>query len=153
MIWEDILITRDVPEREIAAALATVFGIPEDRVLVIADLGTYTGKVTDDIGIVCDRRPVAGDFVLHLSISLRDDEFEQFVEAHEVGVLVGRMCRIWSCAALVSDDSVNPYSWLLVRGPDDIQPVHVDAETLDDTDAWVLASVPEPAGAHPSAGA
>src|SRR5688572_15116065 len=117
MIWQEILITRDVSEQEIAAALASVFNFPQHRVLVVADLGTYAGTLTDDIGIRCERRPVAGDFVLHLSIYLRDADFEQFVEAHEDVVLVGRMCRIWDCAALVSDDSVNPYSWLLVRGP------------------------------------
>jgi hypothetical protein len=149
MIWQDILITRDVSEREIAAALAIVFSFPEDRMLVVADLITYEGAVTDDIGIVCERRPAAGDFVLHLSIALRDDDFEEFVRAHDDLDLIGRLCQIWDCAALVSDDSVNPYSWLLVRGPDDIQPVHVDAESLDDEDTWVLTSVPEPAGAHP----
>jgi len=149
MIWEDILISREVAEPDIAAALASVFGIDADRVLVIDDLGTYDGDVTDGIGILCERRPVAGDFVLSLTIFLRDDVLEAFAEAHEVGVLVGRMCLIWDCAALVSDDSLNPYSWLLVRGPDDIQPVHVNAETLDDDDAWVLASVPETAGLHP----
>ncbi len=65
MIWEDILITRDVSERDISAALTTVFGIHQDRVLVIADLGAHAGIVTDDIGVLCERRTVAGDFVLH----------------------------------------------------------------------------------------
>ena len=149
MIWEDILITRDVAELDVAAAMATVFGIESDRVLVIDDPMTFEGEITDDIGILCERRPAAGDLVLFLTIYLRDDALETFAEAHEVGVLVGRMCQIWDCAALVSDDSVNPYSWLLVRGPDDIQPVRVDPETLDDDDAWILASVPETAGVHP----
>lgn len=152
MIWQDILITRDVPEQEIAAALASVFNFPQHQVLVVADLGTYAGELTDDIGIRCERRPVGGDFVLSLSIYLRDADFEQFVAAHDDVDLVGRMCRMWDCAALVSDDSIDPYSWLLVRGPDDIQPVQIDSEILDDDDAWVLASVPEPAGAHPSTG-
>jgi hypothetical protein len=149
MIWEDILITRDVPERDVAATMASVFGIESDRVLVIDDLMTFEGDIIDEIGILCERRPAAGDFVLSLTIYLRDDALEAFAEAHEVGILIGRMCQIWDCAALVSDDSVNPYSWLLVRGPDDIQPVHVDAEALDDDDVWVLASVPEAAGIHP----
>jgi hypothetical protein len=149
MIWEDILITRDVAEREVATAMATVFGIESKRVLVIDDLVTFEGEVTDDIGILCERRSAAGDFVLSLTIYLRDDVLEAYAEAHDVGVLVGRMCQIWDCAALVSDDSIDPYSWLLVRGPDDIQPVQIDSAILDDDDAWVLASVPEAAGAHP----
>lgn len=152
MIWEDILITRSVSEREIAAALAAVFNIEQDRVMAIPGIFNYDGEVADEIGILCEHRPVTGDFVLHLSIYLRDDALECFAEAHEVGVLVGQMCRIWSCAALVSDDSIDPYSWLLVRGPDDIQPVQIDSEILDDDDAWVLASVPEVAGIHPPMG-
>ena len=149
MIWQDILITRDVSERDVATALATVFGIRQEQVLVITDLVTFTGEVTDDFLILCERRPTTGDFVLYLSIYLRDDPLERFVELNDDGTLIGRLCQIWSCSALMSDDSIDPYSWLLVRGPDDIQPVQIDSEILDDDDAWVLASVPEAAGAHP----
>ncbi|HEX5164823.1 MAG TPA: hypothetical protein VFV93_05460 [Thermomicrobiales bacterium] len=148
MIWQDFLITRDVPEQEIAAALATVFNVAQDRVLVVEDLMTYPGVLTDEIGIRCERQSATGDFVLSLTIYLLNKDFEQFVEAHDDIDLIGRMCRIWDCAALVSDDSLNPYSWLLVRGPDDVQPAHVDAESLDD-DIWVLTAVPEAAGASP----
>lgn len=149
MIWQDILITRDVSEGDIAAALATVFGVDDNRILVVADLVTFDGIVTDDIHIICERRHVAGDFVLQLSIYLRDDPLERFIELNDDGTLIGRLCQIWSCAALMSDDSVAPYSWLLVRSPGDIRPVQIDSGLLDDDDAWVLVSVPEPAGAHP----
>ncbi|HYI16409.1 MAG TPA: hypothetical protein VEX37_13520 [Thermomicrobiales bacterium] len=150
MIWEDILITRSVSEREIATAMAAVFNIDQNRVMAIPGIPDYDGEVPDEIGILCEHRPVTGDFVLHLSIYLRDDALERYAEAHEIGILVGQLCQIWSSAALMSDDSIDPYSWLLVRGPDDIQSVQIDSEILDDDDAWVLASVPEAAGAHPS---
>ena len=149
MIWQDILITRDVLERDIATALATVFNVHQNRVLVVANMITYDGVVTNDIFIICERRRVTGDFVLQLSIYLRDEAIGRFVESRDDGVLIGKLCDIWACAALMSDDSIDPYSWLLVRGPNDIQPVQIDSEILDDDDAWVLASVPEAAGAHP----
>ncbi len=129
-MWpQDIFVDRNLTDNEIVTAFANILAVAPTKIYItenIADDALH-GRISDEKAVLCERMQVQGDFVLRLSIYLRTPALEQLDSMS----IIMRFSELLHCACLVSDDSDNPYTWLLVQGLDKIQPVSLDMERLD----------------------
>jgi hypothetical protein len=125
MIWEEVLVDRRLTRDEIADTVSKLFSVPSSDVLVVDDIAEVTtGR---PVRILCERMPVSGDFWIRLSIYLRDCDLEDL----DSKMAIRKFCDLLRCKCLMSDDSIDPLSWLLVSGSSGIEPVSLDAEQLE----------------------
>lgn len=132
MIWNDIIIDRNLSNDEVVAAISQVFSVSSADVLVVDDIAE--AEVSEHIRLLCERMPVQGDFSMKLSIYVRDSKLEQL----DPKSTVRQFCGVLHCKCLISDSSVNPFSMLLVQESEDIQPVALDPERLDENEEHII---------------
>lgn len=132
MSWHDLLINRNLSNDEVVAAISQVFSVSPADVLVVDDIAE--AEVRKHIRLLCERMPVQGDFSMKLSIYVRDSKLEQL----EPKSTVRQFCGVLYCKCLISDSSVNPFSMLLVQESEDIQPVALDPERLDENEEYII---------------
>jgi hypothetical protein len=132
LYWEDLLIDRELTAEEQAATLADLFGVGRADVLVFESGATPEGASA--ARVLCERGAVGGDFPARLSVYV-DDDVPKDAESRP---LVEQFCRRLNCSCLISDDSPNPYSMLLVRPDGATQRVYLDTERLDEHDEYVI---------------
>lgn len=83
--------------------------------------------------MLVERRPLEGAFKLHLSVSLRHPGLERGVESRQATLAtLQRLAARLDCALIVSDESLDPSAWLLIRGSGAIEAVTLDVERLDE---------------------
>lgn len=131
MIWNDFLIDRNLSNDEVVATISQVFSVSPADVLVVDDIAE--ADVSESIRLLCERMSVQGDFSIRLSIYLRDSKLEL-----EPNSIIRQFCGMLHCKCLISDSSVNPYSMLLVQESEDIQPVALDPERLDENEEYII---------------
>lgn len=137
MIWENVFVDRHLTAGEAAATLAKAFAVPVADVLVVPDV--IAADVRPNARILVELAPARGDFPVLLTIYLRDPN----LAARDRAATVGRLCEALGAACLVSDDSVNPFTMLLVRSATDRQLVGLDPDRLD-ADEYVVARTVAP---------
>jgi hypothetical protein len=121
----DVVAQRRPDDEHLRSALAVVFGIPEDRVLLIEDVSGYEKSAAADV--VCLSSSVEGEFTCLLSIdiarcTLPYDTREQLLQ---------RFCELLGTSFLVPDEDINPYVfWLYSAGAVSVK-VGIDADALD----------------------
>jgi hypothetical protein len=107
----DVVVARDVDDSSVRRVLGAALGVPEDRIVVIADVSQYPPRDSADVVVVASQ--VGGHFARILSIQSAQRTLDY---DNELGPLQ-RFCDELDTRCLVPDDSVNPYSvWLLARG-------------------------------------
>lgn len=144
MNWEYVVADRDFTKAEIATVVSTVFSTPIADVLVLDDIADDTIAISRNIRLICERQSVSGDFVMSISFYVHDPEIRQHAEQVGSEQIVGEFCDLFHCKCLMSDNSVNPYSWLLVEGVGKVHPVELNEHYLDaDESRYVIdESVP-----------
>ncbi|MGA1839284.1 MAG: hypothetical protein ACMUIU_01555 [bacterium] len=125
MIWEEVLVDHSLTFNEIADTLSKLFSVSPANILVIDDIAKVS--VNKHVRILCERMQIKGDFSIRLSIYLRDPDLEQL----ESKVIIGQFCDILHCKCLMSDESLNPFSWLLVQGSSNIQAVFLNPDKFE----------------------
>jgi len=135
MFGEDILLGRALTNDEIVAALAAAFSVAGEDVTVVD--GPIQGEVDADARIRCERFAVGGDFPTHLSVYLLDAALDVLDRM----ATVRHLCAELRTECLVSDDSVNPYTMLLVQAAGAERAVSLDPRRMDD-DEYVIAGSP-----------
>lgn len=68
------------------------------------------------------------------SIYLDDSQLAQL----DPKLIIKQFCCILHCKCLISDDSVNPFTMLLVQESKDIQPVALDPQRLDGNEEYII---------------
>jgi hypothetical protein len=137
-MWTDLMLDRVVDDRVIVDGMAYVFGVRTGEVALIDDIE----GLDDNPPIIITHTRLSGDFPLQLSIYLRYSELEQRVcDPEDEQTVIARLCAEWRCSALFSDDDLNPYRWLLMSQTGRLAEVTVDADRLDDQDAFVITRV------------
>lgn len=155
MVWTDLEMERVVSDEQLQHAFSAVFGVSPTEVAVTEDLFTVSDSVReailadDHLGeapIYLERSRTPGDFPFHVMVVLRKAELEAMVKGWDREVaMIQRLADELGVRMLISDDDVNPYTWILVTPHAAMTPVRVDADQLDDHDALVLA---EPAASE-----
>jgi hypothetical protein len=140
MMWEDMLLDRDVSDVALAQGVAGVFAIPIDAVAVVGDIEDTLKTTLTNIQILVVRAPAEGEFPLQVSFYLRNDELERRVEPWSASfALVKQFTRLIGCSALVGDETPDVLSWLLVRPTGEVEAIMLDYDRLD-RDEYVVAS-------------
>ena len=132
MIWENVFVDRHLTAGEAAATLAKAFDVPVADVLVVPDI--IAANAQPDARVLAELTSARGDFPVLLTIYLRDLN----LATRDRAAIVGGFCEALGAACLISDDSVNPFTMLLVRRPADRRPVALDPQRLD-ADEYVVA--------------
>lgn len=118
---------------DVRRALAMAFSVPEDGVVVVNSLE----EILDH-----SRPPV---WAVH--IVQNTGQFSDRLDVYFDGNLPGQpseeqlaiyCARTFDCRCLISDEGVNPYTWLLVTPDGLITSVRVDADELDDHDGLTI---------------
>lgn len=132
MLWNDILIDRNINNDQVVAALSLVFSVSSVDILLVDDIAE--AEVSNHIRLLCERIPVQGDFLMKLSIYIRDSMLEQF----EPQSTIKQFCGVLHCKCLISDSSINPFSMLLIQELQDIQLIALDPERLGENEQYII---------------
>jgi hypothetical protein len=132
MLWEDVLVECPVVDTALATSLADVFAIEPKEVLIADPADDALPLLDDGVRVLVERRRLAGDFQLHLSLFLRDADLERAVDGRAATLAaLQRLAARLGCAVLTGDESLDPSAWLLVRGSGPIDAVRLDVGRLD----------------------
>jgi hypothetical protein len=120
----------------LATAISRLFRVRATEVDVILTEDRDWFANSDRYRVLCVVREVAGDFSTRLDII----PLQASLLPHDALEIIGRLCEILKRHALVpyGDESMNPYSWTLVRGVQDYYHVKVDPDLLDDEENYGL---------------
>lgn len=136
MIWES-LINRSLETNQIIETISKLFSISPEIILVTEDICELNLKLDDRIKILCEKSKVEGDFFTKLSIYFRSPEFNN-LDFNEQQFF-GRFCHILQCQCLISDNSFNPYSMVLVEDIDQYRTIYLNEEYLD-REKYIIAN-------------
>lgn len=138
MIWRDILIDIRPRDVELSHALAHVFHVPTDAIVLFGDYRELLAPEPAGIRLLCERLPVDGEFRMKLGIMPVHSEQEAFVRDHDDIDLLSALCRNLSTRGLIDDGSDNPYAFLLIDTDGSVSHTNLDAERLDTDGQYVL---------------
>lgn len=135
MPWDDYLVDRCIDDDTLAALLAEFLQLDHKQIAIVPDIAAAT--LSDTIQLVCERRSVQGDFVLNLSIYARTPD----IQAANGEQFVAALCDATGCRCLVSDDSLNPFSYILMQSGGRRSAVTLSSKgLLKDPEEYVLDS-------------
>ncbi len=113
----DFLLSGPVEPGALRAAVADALSLPDTSVEIIGDIGEIT-----DAPVTAQLDDLDGDFPVSVAL---------FVRGETPAELVGSVSRALGLRALVTDESPNPFTWLLVHPDGRVEPVTVDPAALD----------------------
>lgn len=129
----DVLTHRVLDGQQVQAAVASLFGIPTDVVLVVSDLEQLLGNTAPHRRVLCHFSHIpSGDF--RTLLSFHEGEFSSLPRLETAR----RLCSILQCDCLISGNTINPYSMVLVTSQGEAGAVALDAERLDSSNEYVI---------------
>ena len=146
MVWQDLLLDRWIDGPALGRALATVFDVEQQSVLVVDDVANLTLEVVG-VKVLAERTRRGGQFPLQLSVYVRDEAvWRRVQEFDEIVRLVRELCALLRSSCLITGDAQDPEEDFLIRPTGDLLRV-----TLDHDELTVVASEPvEMVAARPS---
>jgi hypothetical protein len=138
MIWRDMLIDRRPSDSELLHALAHVFQISTDTVVLFGDYGELLAPEPAGTRLLCERLPIEGEFRMKLGIMPVHPDQEAFARIHDDIDLLSALCRTLAVRGLIDDGSENPYAFLLIDSTGAVSRTDLDAERLDNDQLYVL---------------
>lgn len=127
MNWQDLLINKPVSVSEIINGLSDIFNVSVSDILVVHEIPSK--PLPPNIKVLGELSTITGDFEIMLSIYLRTEELLK--KSSEVSTLVEQFCEKLNCYCLIDDNSVNPCSWLMIKGHQRFERVYLDPEKMD----------------------
>jgi hypothetical protein len=130
MMWQDVLLQRAVGDSELRSALAQAFSIPDGAVAVVHSIE----EIPAGHPVIAEVRDAQGDFEMALSIYTSAG-----MESANPVQVIQQLCAALRTTALISDDSLDPYTMLLLGEGAEIHRVELDTESLDRREEYRLA--------------
>ena len=127
MIWSQVFISGSKSRPHVRAAVAHSLGLPVERVVAIS---SFESDAEVDADALVECREIEGDFQLQCLVVVKAGAEEGDLPTPVSGAVA--MARFLSTLVLVSDDSPNPYTWLLADPSGVVSQVAVDLDTFDD---------------------
>jgi hypothetical protein len=125
--WKQLLFDLNFSNNEIASTLAKVVKINKDSVMILQEHDTLE-ELSEDIQLLCHRRPVKGDFQFSLLVYPQNFDLQKTIGQEEK--IVAAMCHLLNCNCLIIDFSMDDLC-TLVRGTiKDKQKVYLDIDRL-----------------------
>ena len=130
MIWQDILLERQFENEVLKRALAEAFDVPFHDIRVVDSIE----EASEVASIIAEQTSIKGDFRCLLSLYVDDS-----LASMEPAKVTRKLCSLLNVQALISDDSVNPYTMILINAATEGQSVKLDAESLDEYEEYRLS--------------
>jgi hypothetical protein len=145
MIWEEILIDRNITSTEISSTVAEVFSVDIHSIVVVEDISDPSVDNSKPLAqplvprIVIESTDIGGDFYRKLTFYISEQE----VSFNVIDKIdrIAHMCHKLDCKALISDEDVNPYSMNLVNTDGSIEKIFLDVDKLDDDGQFTIKRV------------
>jgi hypothetical protein len=129
-VWQDILVNRILTKVELTDALCSIFQIESSKLIITPNIEDIT--VTDEAELICETRICKADYPVILSIYLKKEA------PKDCRSLTGTYCEILNCEAIVSDDSLNPFTMLHVMGIGRWEQISLNLGMYDDNEGIEL---------------
>lgn len=131
MIWDEIVINKDVADTTILDGFQIVFQVKKNEIVIVVDESELSNNNETKIGIV--KRKLGGQFCLKLSIYLCLDklDFEDKIN------ILKKLIKILNVECLASDQELNPYSMYHIKN-DVVEKVFVKSSELDNKNEYWL---------------
>lgn len=128
----DIVLEKVISKDELQKALAIIFNIQSDNIVVDEDYNStpFIGDIK--IWAIINQYD-GGDFLLNCSIYIRDSTLE-----HNSTLLSKKLCNLLRMKGLISDDSPNPLTWIIISPDGSKKSVILDSDELDN-DRYVIS--------------
>lgn len=128
----DIALEKAPSKAELQNALVTIYNIQNENIVIDDEYDSepFVGDVK--IWVIINQYD-GGEFLLNCSIYIRDEKLEQ-----EDPIIVSKkLCQILNTSALISDDSPNPLTWIMISPDGSEKPVILNSDELDN-DRYVI---------------
>lgn len=124
----DVLVESEFPDEVLGAAVATVFQISRENVLVIHDLSEY--PPTDAGQVVCNVQRFDDGFLQSVTIDCQHDfNVDQFIRG--IAATLNTRC-------LVPANDHKPYAMKLFTADGEVADVFVDVSALDNEGVYLI---------------
>jgi hypothetical protein len=140
MTCHDVIVNRKLTLDEITFGLCKGFSMKSSEILVVDDISK--ADVIENLKVICERQEISGQFPMILSIYVHDKQLARYDETQTIG----RFCEITNCTCLISDDSINPYSWIFVNNCREYKSVFLVASRLDEHDEYIISRLQDAVG-------
>lgn len=121
----DVIVERQLTDAEACAAIGTLFGLSDADILLVKDLNELPGKHKQP-QVLCQKWELSGGR-FHTVLSFQEGRFMELPGLP----LAQKLSQVLDSNCLISDDSPNPYSWILVTPTGLVQPVGLDPVKWD----------------------
>jgi hypothetical protein len=126
MIWRDLVLSCHPGVEKLVSTLAEVFNLEENAIHVTIALE----DAKSDVSVICVRSELSGQFCLLLSF------YVSFSIDDEIAILTA-ICEKLSCQILISnDDTLNPYSMLLINPEGILYEVKINPDKLEQQEEY-----------------
>jgi hypothetical protein len=152
MIWQDLLLDRWIDEVPLRGAVASIFGVPSDRVAVVDSTDELSEVPAEDALVIADDVKVVlapqillervrqqRDFPLQLIIVLRDETLpKRFVGVEGVLRVAHSLAERLQATVLFAEGPLAPSEWVRVRPTGEVDVVSLDIDDEGDADSFFL---------------
>jgi DNA-binding Xre family transcriptional regulator len=132
MLWQEILIDRPLTSEAITIALSELFNLPANVIAVVEDIAT--SESDDRIQVICEKQQIKGEFIEKLSLYLLKAKLADNIDLQDLE----KLCQLLHCNCLISDDSLNPFSMILVEASGKNQIIFLDIERLENDEEYTI---------------
>ncbi|MCU6792105.1 hypothetical protein OB236_08195 [Paenibacillus sp. WQ 127069] len=129
-MWQDIIVNRILTKAELSHGLCCIFGIGSSKLRITPSIEILMDS--SDAEVICETRKCNTDFPLILSIYFSGNA------PRDTLTMIGEFCEILKCEVIISDDSINPFTMLLVKGKDLLEQITIDLSEFDDNEGFEM---------------
>ena len=131
---EEAVFSRSLSSNELMGALCKALDLKEAQILLNWESQDWLYEWDKSRHrLVCEGHRKEGEFPLFIRFIPISHE-NAVRDIQENLILLGRLCDMMGCKALVSDESLNPYLWILIHGPKRYQRVLLDPNLFNSPD-------------------
>jgi len=132
MLWQEILIDRPLTSEAIAIALSELFNLPANVIAVVENIAT--SESDEHTQIICEKQQIKGEFIEKLSLYLLKANLADNIDLQDLE----KLCQLLHCNCLISDNSLNPFSMILVEASGKNQIIFLDIERLENDEEYTI---------------
>jgi hypothetical protein len=132
----DVLLDREVGKEAARLALCSLFSLRPEETAIVESSEELATRTRDALCLCLLVRLAGGDFPTLLRVDANLPSGLPRIPT------AARLCRLLGCRCLVSDGSVNPFTFLLVDAGGECRRVAVDVDRMDRDEYVIAATMP-----------
>lgn len=109
MFWQTVCVDRILCKHEMFEVLSQIFNVQRDEIFISAEMPKV--NLEPHIRIICQTFLAKNmEFPFRIEIYLRD---RMLSPQNDIALLSG-FCKLLKCRSIISDESADPYAWLVL---------------------------------------